>query len=102
VVGPVRDRLEQSIHEVGDENGWQSMQLAIQPDHVQLCMRSTPSTLPSDMPRLLTGRSAHDLREEFPPLCTLPSLGTRSLFLSTAGTVSQEIIQRYSERQAKT
>jgi putative transposase len=65
-------------------------------------MRSTPSTLPSDIPRLLKGRRAHDLREEFPHLKKLPSLWTRSFLLSTAGNVSQELIQRYIERQSKT
>lgn len=102
LVGPVRDRLEQIIHEVVDENGWQIIQLAIQPDHVHLFIRSNPYTLPSDIPRLIKGRSSHDLREEFPYLCKLPSLWTRSFFLSTAGNVSQEIIQRYIERQSKT
>lgn len=32
----------------------------------------------------------------------LPSLWTRSFFLSTAGNVSQEIIQKYIERQSRT
>src|SRR5215813_10525488 len=62
LVGPVRDRLEQIIHEVVDENGWQIIQLAIQPDHVHLFLRSNPYTLPSDIARLIKGRSSHDLR----------------------------------------
>ena len=45
---------------------------------------------------------AHDLRQKFPHLRKLPSLWTRSFFLSTAGNVSQEIIQNYIERQSKT
>lgn len=102
LVGPVRDRLEQIIREVVDENGWQIIQLAIQPEHVHLFIRSNPYTLPTDIPRLIKGRSSHLLREEFPHLRKLPSLWTRSFFLSTAGTVSQEIIQRYIERQSKT
>ena len=102
LVGPVRDRLEQIIKEVVEENGWQIISIAIQPDHVHLFIRSNPYTLPSDIPRLIKGRSSHDLREEFPHLKKLPSLWTRSFFLSTAGTVSQEIIQRYIERQSKT
>jgi REP-associated tyrosine transposase len=102
LVGPVRDRLEQIIKAVVEENGWQIISLAIQPDHVHLFIRSNPYTVPSDIPRLIKGRSSHDLREEFPPLRKLPSLWTRSFFLSTAGNVSQEIIQRYIERQSKT
>ena len=81
---------------------WQIIQLAIQPDHVHLFIRTNPSTLPSDIPRLIKGRSAHDLREEFPHLRKLPALWTRSFFLSTAGNVSQETIQKDIERQFRT
>ena len=102
LVGPVRDRLAQIIREVGAEHEWEIIRLAIQPDHVHLFLRANPYTLPADIPRLIKGRSAHDLRIEFPHLRKLPSLWTRSYFLSTAGNVSQEIIQRYIERQSKT
>jgi putative transposase len=102
LVGPLRDRLEQIIRKVAAQNDWEIIQLAIQPDHVHLFIRSNPYTLPSDIPRLIKGRSSHDLREEFPNLRKLPSLWTRSFFLSTAGNVSQETIQKYIERQSRT
>ncbi len=102
LVGAVRDRLEQIIKEVVAENGWEIIRLAIQPDHVHLFIRSNPHVLPSDIPRRVKGRSSHDLRETFPHLRKLPSLWTRSFFLSTAGNVSQEIIQKYIERQSRT
>jgi putative transposase len=97
----VRDRLKQIIQEVADEHEWQIVSLTIQPDHVHLFIRADPYTLLSDIPRLIKGRSSHDLREEFPHLLKLLSLWTRSFFLSTAGNVSQEIIQKYIERQSK-
>jgi putative transposase len=102
IVGPVRDRLKQIIGEVATEHDWQVIQLAIQPDHVHLFIRANPYTLPSDIPRLIKRRSSHTLRQEFPDLRKLPSLWTRSFFLSTAGNVSQETIQRYIERQTRT
>jgi putative transposase len=102
LVGPVRDRFKQIIGEVADEHDWQIISLAIQPDHVHRFIRANPYPLPSDIPRRIKGRSSHDLREEFPHLRKLPSLWTRSFLLSTAGTVSQEIIQKYIERQSKT
>src|SRR5262249_30453473 len=102
LVGPVRDRLEQIIKAVVDENGWQIIQRAIEPDHVHLFIRSNPYTMPTDIPPLIKGRSSRLLREEFAHLLSLPPLWTRSFFLSTAGNVSQEIIQRYIERQSKT
>ncbi len=100
LVGPVHDRLKQIIEEVVNENGWQIIELAIQPDHVHLFLRSNPYTLPTDIARLLKGRSSHDLRKEFPHLLKMPSLWTRSAFYSTAGNVSSEIIQKYIEKQS--
>ena len=102
LVGPVRDRLEQIIGGGAAENGWEIIRLAIQPDHVPLFIRAHPNTLPSDIPRRIKGRSSHLLREAFAHLLKLPSLWTRSCLLSTAGNVSQAIIQRYLERHSKT
>ncbi len=101
LVGEVHDRLKQIIEEVTQEHGWQVVELAIQPDHVHLFLQSNPYTLPTDIARLMKGRSSHDLREEFVHLMRMPSLWTRSTFYSTAGFVSQETIQNYIERQSK-
>src|SRR5215470_16407870 len=88
LVGPIRSRLEQIIRELAEEHEWTVIELAIQPDHVHLFIRANPYTLPSDIPRLIKGRSSHHLRDEFPQRRKLPSLWTRSFFLSTAGNVS--------------
>jgi putative transposase len=101
LVGEVHDRLKQIIEEVICENGWQIIELAIQPDHVHLFLQSNPYTLPTDIARLVKGRSSHLLRETFPHLMKMPSLWTRSTFYSTAGFVSQDTIQQYIERQSK-
>ena len=47
----------------------------------------------------IKGRSAHTLRSEFPHLLTLPSMWTRSYFVSSAGNVSSETIRRYIAEQ---
>jgi putative transposase len=99
--GPIHDRLAAILHEVAEERNWQVIRLAIQPDHVHLFIRANPYTLPTDIPRLMKGRSSRLLREEFPALKRMPSLWTRSYFISTAGNVSSEIIQRYIEAQSR-
>jgi len=98
---PGATRLEQLIRDVAAEHDWTIIELAIQPDHVHLFIRVNPYTPPSDVPRLFKGRSSHVLREEFPHLLKLPSLWTRSFFLSTEGNVSQETIRHYIERQSR-
>src|SRR5258708_11864885 len=99
--GPIHDRLQQIIEEVVTEHKWSVVEVAIQPDHVHLFLRSNPRTLPTDIARVIKGRSSHLLREEFPWLKHLPSLWTRSTFYSTAGQVSRETIQTYIERQSR-
>ena len=102
VVGPLRTRVEQVMREVVADPEWTVLELAIQPEHVHLFVRADPYTLPSAIPRLIKGRRAHDLRAEFPPLLKLPSRWTRSLLLSTAGTLSHETMRQYLERQRRT
>ena len=102
VVGPLRERLQQITQEVATENKWKVIELAIQPDHVHLFIRSNPRILPTDIARLIKGRSAHVLREEYPCPKRHSSLWTRSTFYSTAGNVRSETIRGYIERQSKT
>ena len=102
LVGKIAERLEQIMHEVADENEWEIIELAIAPDHVHLFLRANPYTLPTDIARLIKGRSSHVLREEFPYLMKMPSLWTRSTFYSTAGKVSAQTIAHYIERQSRT
>ncbi len=99
--GIIHDRLAAIIYEVAEERNWQVIRLAVQPDHVHLFLRANPYTLPTDIPRLMKGRSSRLLREEFPALKKMPSLWTRSFFISTAGDVSSETIQRYIEAQSR-
>jgi putative transposase len=74
LVGPIRERLQEIIGEVAAENTWSVIEVAIQPDHVHVFMRSNPRTLPSAIARLIKGRSSHLLREEYPFLKRMPSL----------------------------
>ncbi len=100
--GKVAERFEQIVHEVVHENEWQVIQLAIQPDHVHLFIRSNPYTLPTDIARLIKGRSSHMLREEFVHLKRMPSLWTRSTFTVQQAMSAPDIIEQYIERQSKT
>lgn len=93
LVGPIRERLQQILRDRARENQWSILALAIQPDHVHLFVRSNPRTFPTDIARLMKGRSSHLLREDYPFLKRMPSLWTRSTFSSTAGNVSGETMQ---------
>jgi putative transposase len=83
------------------EKGWQVLALAMQPEHLHLFVRVWPSDSAAAVVKECKGITSLHLRKEFPHLLTLPSMWTRSYFASTAGTVSQETIQRYIAAQTR-
>ncbi len=99
LVGKIRERLKQIIEEVCKENGWEILALEIMPDHVHLFLSAPPYFSPHIILRKIKGRSARILRQEFPELLKLPSMWTRSYFVSTVGNVSSETIKKYVEGQ---
>ena len=81
------------------EKGWTILELAIQPDHIQLFVRAWPITAAAEIVKECKGLTSHELRKKYPILKRLPSLWTRSYFAATAGNVSAEVIQRYIAAQ---
>lgn len=68
-------------------------------DHAHMFLNCLPTLSPSDVMQKIKGVSSKMLREEFKELNKMPSLWTRSYFVSTAGNVSSETIKRYVEEQ---
>lgn len=99
LVGPVAARCRALIAGKCEERNWEILALAIQPDHIHLFVRVTPSDSAAEVVKECKGITSFYLRKEFPHLLKLPSMWTRSYFSSTAGTVSQQTIQRYIDAQ---
>jgi REP-associated tyrosine transposase len=99
LVGPVGARCRELIESKCAERTGEILALAIQPDHLQLVVRVTPSDSAAEVVKECKGVTSFSLRREFPSLLRLPSMGTRSYFASTAGNVSQQTIQRYRAAQ---
>jgi putative transposase len=93
----VADRLETLIEEKAADLDLEILQLAIQPDHVHLFITGTPKLSPNKIIQQVKGVSSRHLREEFD--FGLPSLWTRSYFVSSAGDVSKQTIEEYIEAQ---
>jgi len=101
LVGEIKTRLEQIINEVAKEKNIEILALEIMPDHLHLFVSSHPNILVHNLIKAFKGRSSNILRKEYPELLKLPSLWTHSYFISTAGKVSSETIQKYIEAQNK-
>jgi len=97
--GSIAAECERLIHAKCEEKGWEVIDLTIQPDHVHLFVRASPTVSAAEVVKQVKGLTSHELRAKFPVLLRLPSLWTRSYFASTAGNVSVEVIRRYIEAQ---
>lgn len=98
----VDTRLKELIVEYGGQKGFEVLEMEIMPDHVHLLLDIPPTKRVRDIVTTLKGFTAHSLRREFKSLKTrLPSLWTRSSFISSVGTVSLEVVKRYIENQKK-
>jgi putative transposase len=99
LVDRLQTRLEQIIREVCAENDCEILALEIMPNHVHLLVNTVPALSAQQIVQRLKGRSSRILRQEFPFLLKMPSLWTRSYFVSTAGHVSSATLQRYLAEQ---
>lgn len=99
LVGNVAADCKRLIEEKCAANGWQVLELAIQPDHVHLFVRCWPTNSAAEVVKECKGVTSFYLRKEHPHLLRLPSMWTRSYFASTAGNVSGETIRHYIEAQ---
>lgn len=98
--GSIAERLEQLLRETATELGCEVIELAILPDHVHFFVSATPEHAPNQLVARFKVRSSRILRQEFPYLMKMPSLWTRSYFVSTAGNVATETIQKYIQAQS--
>lgn len=101
LVGEIAERLKAIIEEVAKKIDVEILTLEIKPDHLHLFVSAYPQLTIPHLVKSFKGKSAHILRREFPELLKLPSLWTHSYFISTAGNVSAETIQKYIEAQSK-
>ena len=97
LVGKVADRCRKLIEKVAKKNGIEILSLSIQPDHVHLFVSAPPRFSPAVLINLFKGYTSRYLLQEFPELRTPHGLWTRTYYVGTAGTVSEETIRRYIE-----
>lgn len=97
----VEERFKTLVQEICDELEIEVIAMECDKDHVHLFLNTLPTFSPTDIMAKIKGVTSKKLREEFPHLQHLPSLWTRSYFVSTAGNVSSETIRRYVENQKK-
>ncbi len=101
LVGDVNKRVTELIYEKAQELECKVVSLAIEPEHIHLFLNCPPDLAPKQIMHRIKGYSSYVLRKEFPHLKKMPSMWTRSYFVSTAGNVSSSTIEKYIAAQGK-
>ncbi|HEY5630632.1 MAG TPA: IS200/IS605 family transposase [Nitrososphaeraceae archaeon] len=103
IVGNIENRLKSLLNEKCKQLNIEIISLETMPDHVHIFVRTQPIIAPNRIAAALKGYTSRVLRIEFPELKSkLPTLWSRSYFVSTHGHVSTETIEKYIEEQRTT
>lgn len=95
----VEDRFKHIVKFICEEMDIEIIAIECDKDHTHMFLNCLPTLSPSDIMQKIKGVTSRVLRDEFPQLKKMPSLWTRSYFVSTAGNVSSETIKKYVENQ---
>jgi putative transposase len=98
--GAVGERLKELVLEKQEEYGYTVMGMEVLPDHVHLLLDVDPRIGVAAVVAKIKGYTSHELRAQFPWLKKrLPTLWTRSKFISSVGAVTLEVVQQYIAAQ---
>lgn len=100
LAGEIGERLKALLIEKQEEYGYEIIEMEVMPDHVHLLLDVNPQIGIASVISKIKGYTAHTLRKEYPALRSrLPSLWTRSKFVSTVGTMRLEVVKQYIAEQ---
>lgn len=94
----VAERMDELVRTKADELGLEVIELAVQPDYIHLFITGNPKLAPNKIIQQLKGYTSHELRNEFGNM-GLPSLWTRSYFVSSVKEIPNQIVEEYIESQ---
>ena len=95
----VEARFKEVVKEICDELEIEIIAIECDKDHTHMFLNCLPTFSPSDIMQNIKGYTSKTLRGEFVELQKMPSLWTRSYFVSTTGNVCSETIKKYVENQ---
>jgi putative transposase len=102
LAGPVAARLRELIGQACEVNGWEALELAVQPDHVHLLIQVQPRWGVPQVMKSLKGGTSRVLRAEFPDLSEFlwgSGFWAVGYFAATVGVVEGEAVARYIREQ---
>ena len=94
-------RFKELVKERCEQLGIEIIAMECNIDHAHLFLNCTPTQSPALVVKELKGCTSKVIRDEFEYLSKMPTLWTRSYFVSTAGDISSDTIKQYVESQKK-
>ena len=99
LIDGIESRFKELAHQICEQNNIDILALECYIDHVHIFVSTPPKLSPADIMRIIKTNTARKLLNEFSYTLRSPTLWTRSYFVSTAGDVSAQTIQRYVNSQ---
>jgi len=95
----VEERFKHMVKFICDELEIEIIAIECDKDHTHMFLNCIPTLSPSDIMQKIKGVTSRVLRDEFNELKKMPSLWTRSYFITTSVNVSSETVKKYVENQ---
>ena len=96
----MRERLHHLICSRQTEWDYRIRAIEVMPNHVHLVIENNPKIPIVRTVGKIKGYTSRTMREEFPSFKSrLPTLWTRSKFISSVGSVTLEVVKQYIENQ---
>jgi len=98
LVGKLKHLIEDTMRKVCKERNWEIMNLSIQPDHLHIFISAPPIFAPMFIVKVLKGATAILAVKEYR---FAKRFWSPSYYVGTAGTVTEQIIKKYIQKQKK-
>lgn len=100
LINEIDERFKEIVLSMQEEQNFYVLKMGVMPDYVYLLLDVDPTVGINILISRIKGKTAHILTREFPELRRkLPTLWTRSKFISTVGSVSFEVVEQYIKDQ---
>jgi len=100
--GSIESYLKELLIQISHEKGFVMQTMEVMPDHVHVFASAHPKISPSYMVKMLKGISGRKLFMRFPELkgrLWKGHLWNSSFYVETVGSVSEEAVRKYIEKQ---
>lgn len=99
-INPLDKSLKEIFLKIAEKYNFKIMEMEVMPDHIHLLIDCNPRFGIMECVKKLKMISAHEIVQLYPEIKSkIPSVWTRSTFISSVGSVSLETVKTYIENQ---